>query len=96
MVEGSQYNNKKMSDTGRFWVVDHKTGRRFCVEPISERDQQVNTKEWDVGGAESVDGGAIRREDSVITEENGFEEIVEIQGSIMSEIEKRLKKGDRL
>ncbi len=80
-----------MSDTGRFWVVDHKTGRRFCVEPISERGQPVNAREWDAGGAGAVDGGAIRREDSIITEENGFQGITEFRGSVMFRIEKLLE-----
>ena len=81
-----------MSQTGRFWVVDHETGRRFCIEPISERDQPINTQEWDAGGAECVDGGAIRREGSIITEENGFRGIIEFRGSAMSQIEKRLRR----
>jgi hypothetical protein len=80
-----------MSQTGRFWITDHKTGRRFCVEPISERSQPLNAQEWEAGGAEFVGGGAIRREDSIITEENGFTGIVEFRGSVMDQIQKALE-----
>lgn len=52
--------------TGRFIVTDPKTGRRFMVEPMATRGQRVNDKTWEVGGAQDVNGGAIREEDSII------------------------------
>ena len=56
-----------MTDSGRYWVTDLKSGRKFCVETISERNQRSHDQEWEVGGAQAVDGGSIRREDSIIT-----------------------------
>ena len=67
-----------MSQTGRYVVVDQKTGRRFVVEPISERDQKIDGQVFTNGGigGDSVKndqrGGSVREEDSVITPENGF------------------------
>lgn len=67
--------------TGRYWILDLITGKKKCVEPIAERDQRTTDKEWEVGGAQQVDGGALRREDSIITPENGFVNIHEVNGS---------------
>ncbi len=67
--------------TGRYCVTDLVTGKKVVVEPIAERDQGANDKTWEVGGAQAVRGGAVRREDSIITEENGFTNIHEVNGS---------------
>ena len=66
-----------MSTTGRYWVIDLATGHRTCVEPISERSQRLDDMTWDKGNHQ-VQGGAIRREDSIITEANGFINIREM------------------
>jgi hypothetical protein len=73
-----------MSDTGRYWIHDQKTGRRFCVEPISERNEKLTDKVYKNGGTtgdseknkSQIQGGSIHEEDSIITEENGFNTIV--------------------
>lgn len=68
-----------MSDTGRYYVIDQKTGRKFCVEPLLG-----NREKWgDLGPAsKKLTGhygdkhpGAIDEKDSIITEENGFKNI---------------------
>lgn len=73
-----------MSDTGRFFVTVGK--RTFCVEPI---DNNVGKhKQWgDIDPAsKKIEGnygekyrGAIHEEDSIITEENGFKNIVMLE-----------------
>lgn len=69
-----------MSD-GRYYVVT-KSGRKFCVEPIAERNQKIDGPAFTNGGisgngvkVEKSLGGAIRPEDSVITKENGYNRI---------------------
>lgn len=66
--------------TGRYTVTDLVTGKVTVVEPISERTQKETDKTWEKGN-QAVQGGAIRREDSIITEENGFTNIKEVKGS---------------
>lgn len=87
-------------DTGRQWIRDLKTGRVFCVEPISERDQQASDTVFTNGGIDGTSvkkgfakGGSITRDESIITPENGFKNIVEFHGSADSVIEDLLKKG---
>lgn len=66
------------SDTGRYYITDIETGRKFCVEPI---DSGGNQKLWGdldpatkklTGSYGEKSRGAINEEDSIITEENGF------------------------
>ena len=61
-----------MSNTGRYFYHDPRTGRRFCIEPISERDQKQEEKTWTNGGIDQVRGGSIREDECIITAENGF------------------------
>lgn len=73
-----------MSLTGRYWIKDLATGRTFCIEPISERNEKLTTRVITNGGydGEAVknksepQGGSIYAEDSIITPENGFTDIV--------------------
>ncbi len=81
-----------MSDTGRCWVVDYRSGRRFCIEPISERTKRTTDQEWDAGGAQVVAGGSIRREESIITHDNGFVNIVECKNPT-DHIDRLLRRG---
>lgn len=67
-----------MSTTGRYFYRDQKTGRTFCIEPISDRAQKVDDQQWTNGGIDPVRGGAIREEESVITPENGFVNIAHL------------------
>jgi hypothetical protein len=61
-----------MSNTGRYFYHDPRSGRRFCIEPISERVQKQEEKTWTNGGINQVRGGSIREDESIITSENGF------------------------
>ncbi|HEX7243791.1 MAG TPA: hypothetical protein VF263_26120 [Longimicrobiaceae bacterium] len=64
-----------MSTTGRYFYHDARSGRTFCIEPISDRTQKVDDQQWTNGGIDPVLGGAIRQEESIITPENGFRNI---------------------
>lgn len=67
-----------MSDTGRYFVRDQKTGRLFCVEPISERSQKIDDQRWTNGGIPQARGGSIPESESIITPENGFTNITHL------------------
>ncbi len=64
-----------MSTTGRYFYHDAKTGRTFCVEPVSFRAQKQEEATWTNGGIDTVRRGSIREDESVITAENGFTHI---------------------
>ena len=77
-----------MDNSGRYWIRDWKTGRRFCIEPISNRNQKSDDVVFTNGGIDGTEikkgfakGGSVLQEDSIITEENGFKNIVEFTGS---------------
>jgi hypothetical protein len=63
--------------SGRYYVIT-KSGRKFCVEPIAERDQKIDGHVFTNGGISGDDvknkqlGGAIREEESIIKEGYGF------------------------
>ena len=76
-----------MSETGRYYIVDQETGRKFCVEPILG----AHTPWWgDLNPATGkIEGhygekyeGAIEEKDSIITKENGYEEIFYLEPGI--------------
>lgn len=71
-----------MSTTGRYFYHDPRTGRRFCVEPISDRDQKQEEKTWTNGGIDQVRGGSIREDESIITAENGFTGITTLEPGV--------------
>jgi hypothetical protein len=72
-----------MSESGRYYVRDGKTGRVFCVEPLSADNEKTTAKVFKNGGTDTTSeknksqpqGGSIYEEDSIITEENGFKHI---------------------
>jgi hypothetical protein len=64
-----------MSTTGRYFVRDRQAGRLFCVEPINRRDQKLEDVTWTNGGIDAVRGGSVREDESIITPENGFQNI---------------------
>ena len=73
-------------ETGREILYYPETGKKYYVEYIEPRNWRIN---WgDVNPAtKQVEGsygdkftGAIRAEESIITKENGFNEIVEGEG----------------
>lgn len=67
--------------TGRYYITTP-SGRKFCVEPIAERNQKIDGPIYKNGGVtgEGVKsdqkGGAIREHESIITPENNFKNIV--------------------
>jgi hypothetical protein len=69
--------------TGRYYIVDQATGRKFCVEPISERNEKLTDKKMTNGGYDGTSeknksdpqGGSIHDADSIITTENGYTNI---------------------
>lgn len=69
-----------MSNSGRYFITDIKSGRKFCVEPIG--DDRNNWGDYDpvtkkfTGNYGEKYRGSIEEEDSIITEENGFKNIV--------------------
>jgi hypothetical protein len=73
-----------MSDTGRYYVTDLKTGRKFCVEFIDNAqkpavwgDLDPVTKKY-TGSYGEKHKGSIHEQDSVINEENGFKNIIDL------------------
>lgn len=90
-----------MSKTGRFYVTT-KEGRTFCVEPIDEHagrgskwgDIDPSTKKV-TGHYGEKHPGAIHPDESIITEENGFKNIVMLPPgtSPMGYIEQLLAEG---
>lgn len=78
-----------MSKTGRYWIVVN--GRRFCVEPLHERDQKENDVAFRNGGLDGKQvknearGGSISPEDSTITKENGFKRILVLPPGVSPE-----------
>lgn len=71
-------------ENGRYYITDFKTGRKFCIEPIGNG----HAADWgDINPAtKKVEGnygekyrGSIDEKDSIITEENGFKNIVTLK-----------------
>lgn len=71
-----------MSTTGRYYVTT-KEGRRFCVEPVSDGHHQkwgdVNPSTGELGGDYGRKGGSIKPSQSIISEANGFKNIVTLE-----------------
>jgi hypothetical protein len=70
---------KNSEDTGRYYIVDTETGRKFCVEPVGNPrtefgDINPSTKKIE-GNYGQKYRGSIDEQDSIITEENGFTNI---------------------
>lgn len=70
--------------TGRFIVTSLKTGRKYYVEPL---DNGTHTEWGDINPAtKKLEGdygdkykGSVKESESLITEENGFENIVTLE-----------------
>jgi hypothetical protein len=80
-----------MSKTGRYYIVDQATGRKFCVEPI---DNDPYRKIWgDINPATKKlegeygkkDKGSVTDSESVITEANGFKNIITLPAGFSPE-----------
>ena len=70
-------------NSGRYYITDIETGRNFCVEPIGDPhtvwgDINPATKEIEGSYGEKY-RGSIDEKDSIITEENGFKNIVTLR-----------------
>ena len=71
-------------DTGRFLITSSRTGKTYAIEPIDNRNK-TDWTQW--GSIDPATGnmmnkpgfrkyhGAVREEDSLITEDNGFKNI---------------------
>lgn len=68
-------------DSGRYMVISARTGKKYCVEPIgSSRPADWGSYNPSTGNVENKKGharhrGSIDEADSLITKENGFENI---------------------
>lgn len=69
---------KQSEDTGRFLVIDEKTGRKFLVEPIGN----PRTDFGDSIKNENQAKGSIKESESIITEENGFKNIITLDKGV--------------
>jgi len=89
-----------MSQSGRYFITDIKTGRKFCIEPIG------NDRPADWGDADPVTKkmtghygekyrGSIEEKDSIIIEENGFKNIIDLEPGVSPEdyIKKLIENG---
>jgi hypothetical protein len=84
-------------ETGRFVVISSKTGVKYYVEPIGNgRPADWGSYNPSTGKIENKKGfdkftGSVKPEESIITEENGFKDVVMlgVGESPFSEIEKR-------
>lgn len=70
-----------MSETGRFYIQSLKTGKVYCVEPIEGKRIEWGSVDPATGEFMHKKGwkkftGAISEKESIITEENGFKNIV--------------------
>ncbi|MCB9260938.1 MAG: hypothetical protein H6607_00980 [Flavobacteriales bacterium] len=82
-------------ETGRFIVKSMKTGKVYFVEPIDDKPLQNHWGDVDIA-AKKLTGdygqkyqGSVKSNESLITEANGFQNILLLNGSPFSEIERR-------
>lgn len=72
-------------DTGRFIVKSLKTGRTYYVEPIDNNeksswgDYNPATKKFETSLYGQKFKGSVKPEESLVTEENGFDKIHTLQ-----------------
>ncbi|WP_046742981.1 hypothetical protein [Kordia zhangzhouensis] len=85
----------KTEDSGRFLVTSKRTGVTYFVEPIDSGkptnlwgDLDPATKKL-TGDYGNKRRGAVLAEESLITEENGFQNISIFKGSPLGEIDRR-------
>ena len=88
-----------MSNSGRYFYTDLKTKRKFCIEPIGDNHEKWGdvdpvTKKMSGSYGEKYQG-SIDKNDSIITEENGFKNITFLQPGVSPEsyIEMLLKQS---
>ena len=86
------------TEDGRFYIRDLESGRLFLVEPIGpgraadwgDLDPITKKLKGDYGQKHT---GSVKESDSIITEENGFKNIIDLEPgeSPLEAIEKLLK-----
>jgi hypothetical protein len=89
-----------MSDTGKYYIIDKETGRKFLVEPIIKGNKKLwgdlnpSTKKVE-GTYGNKHKGAIEREESIISKDNGFKNIIELETGVSpdSYISNMIKNG---
>lgn len=84
-------------ETGKFVVKSLRTGKVYFVEPIEHGRPaawgDVDPASKKVTGSYGMKyAGAVSEKESMITEANGFSDIVTVQGSPFWEIEQRDKR----
>lgn len=73
-----------MSQTGRYFIKDKKTGKVFCIEPLENGirkpwgDQNPATKKLE-GKYGDKHKGCINEKESIINEKNGFKNITYLE-----------------
>lgn len=94
-------------ETGRYKIVSFKTGVEYFIEPIgSGRPADWGSYNPSTGNIENKKGhgkytGSVKIEESIITEENGFENVVLLgigespEGEITRRDEEHYKNGRR-
>jgi hypothetical protein len=92
-----------LSKTGRFYIKAK--GRTFCVEPIDNTDGNARERFGNINPVtKKVEGdygdkyrGSIHEDDSIITEDNGFKNIVTLDVGVSPNgyIEHLLSKDER-
>jgi len=75
-----------MSESGRYYITDIETGRKFCVEPIGDNHEKWGdldpvTKKMSGSYGEKYQG-SITKNESLITEENGFKNITILEAGV--------------
>lgn len=68
----------KSENTGRFWIIDEESGRKFLVEPIGS----PRTEFGDSIKNENQAKGSIKESESIITKENGFKNILTLEKGV--------------
>ena len=82
---------KDRDHTGRYVIVSERTGIKYAIEPVTPR---INTEVW--GDLDPASGkilgsygkkyqGSIDAKESLITEENGFRNIIELEKGVSPE-----------
>jgi len=85
----------RTEDSGRFLVTSKRTGVTYFVEPIDSGKPTVLWGDLDpatkkmTGDYGNKRRGAVLAENSLITKENGFQNISTFKGSPLGEIDRR-------
>jgi len=75
------------SETGRFIVTSKRTGRKYFIEPQGDPHTEWGSVDQSTGKLNVKKGwkknkGSTEREDSLITDDNGFENITTLKAGI--------------